>query len=126
MSRRKKALVAVYVGGVVLNQVVSTYNEGKTALDDFRRSRTKDKTEWDAVWTQCRKWRWSRLMDSVMWPSTLAGSMMPYVVLWMNPVAGPSPPPLPPSVNPPSLSVQVTRGDGVYSSGADADAESTH
>lgn len=95
MSPRSKYALWGYLGGVIVHNLFSSYNVGRTALANHRLANSivnkpvKDilignQKEFDVVKSAISENSFGRFFASLVFPYTLASEMMPNVVIALN------------------------------------------
>lgn len=82
-----------YVAGGMSTNLYMSYNGGKLALEQYRNMNPGEisykfknvTSDWEAVYVGCKENSWNKFWNSVVWPAHIAESVMPSVVLWLNP-----------------------------------------
>jgi hypothetical protein len=66
----------------------ASYRSGTMALAYYRgnlTARSFHKTEWEAVYEDCRKNAWNHVWQGLIWPVTVVRSIMPSIIIKLNP-----------------------------------------
>lgn len=84
-------MTLVYLGGLVCTNVIGAYTDTLAAVLAYRRSKhsmlfepVAPSSEWDAARMGARANGWRRLMQSIVWPATIAMDIVPNVVLYIH------------------------------------------
>jgi hypothetical protein len=82
------SVTAMYLSGLVGMNMIGAYNDALAAVLTHRqaakRAGGKTESEWDAARSGARSNGWRRLVQSVVWPATLAMDIVPSLVLYIH------------------------------------------
>lgn len=87
-------VAAVYLSGLVGMNVIGAYNDALAGVLAYRMAKraggkngapnVTNLSEWDAARIGARTNGWRRLVQSVVWPATLAMDIVPSIVLYIH------------------------------------------
>lgn len=96
LSKPAKIIAGIYVTYMVIYVSAKTYVDSKKYLQHYRAHTLKElgvsthhiekiKSEWDAVTAGANARFWEHVWDSIFWPVTSVRSIIPAIVLSLNP-----------------------------------------
>ena len=108
LSGTQKRFIYIYTGGVFVNHMSLSYNDGKEAQQRYRAGELKNfPTEWIAIRKSVQENSFGKFCRSLIWPSEIASTGVSSIVFYFNPaekskaITSIAPPPtVPPTVPP--------------------------